>query len=147
MVSSAAKKPARQRTRGKHYDRGRTLQQRRRAFRSENYDAAVSDFKAALQLNRNHGELRYALCVVYNNMGIDYAEKKAFDRAVTYFGAALKLSPNDAETKRNLERVEAAVKGETEKRAREETERKRAESRKMLLGIWNRLVCFAFLFI
>jgi len=34
--------------------------------------------------------------------------------------------------------VEAAVKGEAEKRAREETERKRAESRKMLLGIWNR---------
>jgi hypothetical protein len=76
--------------------------------------------------------------VVYNNMGIDYAEKKVFDHAVTCFGAALKLSPNDAETKRNLERVEAAVKGEAEKRAREETERKRAESRKMLLGIWNR---------
>jgi len=42
----------------------------------------VSDFKAALQLNRNHGELRHALCVVYNNMGIDYTEKKVFDRAV-----------------------------------------------------------------
>ncbi|GAB6393671.1 MAG: TPR repeat-containing protein [Treponematales bacterium] len=82
--------------------------------------------------------MRHALCVVYNNMGIDYAEKKVFDRAVTYFGAALKLSPNDAETKRNLERVEAAVKGEAEKRAREETEHKRAESRKMLLSIWNR---------
>jgi len=80
-----------------HYNRGLEY------FKAGNYSTAASDFTAALKLDSNHAEARHALCVTCNNLGVEYAERKVFDRAITYFKLVLKLSPDDAGAKRNLE--------------------------------------------
>lgn len=49
-----------------------------------------------------------SLALAYNNIGITFAEEKQFDRAVTYYGEALRIDPDEPEIVYNLAVARAA---------------------------------------
>ena len=54
--------------------------------RKGDYDRAIADYTAAIELNRNY-------LFAYYNRGNSYLEKQNFDRAIADFAAAIRINP------------------------------------------------------
>jgi len=66
----------------------------------DNLDGAVAAFQQAIVKSRGRD------AVAHNNLGSALARQRQFDRAVKHFKAALEISPQYTEARRNLEKVQ-----------------------------------------
>ena len=69
---------------GRHYDRGLE------AVRRGDYDLAIAEFSAVIQLKPKHAG-------AYNNRGVSYAHKGDWDQAVADLDEAIRLNPEYVE--------------------------------------------------
>jgi tetratricopeptide (TPR) repeat protein len=72
--------------------------------RNAQFSAAAESFRGAIKSNPN-------FVPAYNNLGIVYEKMNKRPEAIKLFEKALSIDPNNAEVRRNLERVRSQYKG------------------------------------
>lgn len=87
-----------------HVNRGNMLLGRRL------FDQAIAEYEAAEQIDPSSNVAQQNMTLAHNNWGIYLYSQRKYPEAKTHWDEALKLSPNDANVKRNLKILDIQLK-------------------------------------
>lgn len=87
-----------------HVNRGNMLLSRRL------FDQAIAEYEAAEQIDPSSNVAQQNITLAHNNWGIYLYSQRKYQEAKTHWDEALKLSPNDANVKRNLKILDIQLK-------------------------------------